>query len=61
MLVAMYVVAPTFIATPSILIATTTHASRPKMVLSNGVTIYGLLNSLDITKLAKVVNEFLKI
>ena len=58
MLLATYVVAPTFTAVLSTSIAATTLASRPETVLSNRVTIYGLLSSLDVTKLAKVVNEF---
>jgi len=61
MLLAMYVIAFTFIAVLSTFIATTTLASRPKTVLSNRVTIYSLLSSLDVTKLAKVVNKFLTI
>jgi hypothetical protein len=59
MLAATYVVAPISIAAPAFT-ATTIVASRPEMVLSNGVTIYGPSDSLDITKLAKVVNEFPK-
>jgi hypothetical protein len=61
MLVATYVAALAFTATLGTLTAATIVASKPKTVLSNRVTIYSLLNSLDITKLAKVVNKFLKI
>jgi hypothetical protein len=58
MLLATYVVALTFMAVLSTFIAATTLASKPKTVLSNRVTIYSLLSSLDVTKLAKVVNKF---
>jgi len=58
MLAAIYTVAPTFTATPSTLIAATTVAfrlktvaSRPKTVLPNRVTIYRLLDSLNVAKL----------
>jgi len=61
MLLAMYIVALTFIAVLSTFIAATTLASKPETVLSNRVTIYSLLSSLDVTKLAKVVNKFLTI
>jgi hypothetical protein len=57
MFAATHAVALTFTAALSIPIA----ASRPKTVLSNKVTIYGLLDSLDVAKLAKIVNKFLKI
>jgi hypothetical protein len=61
MLLATYVIALTFMAVLSTFIAATTLAFRPETVLSNRVTIYGLLSSLDVTKLAKVVNKFLTI
>jgi hypothetical protein len=61
MLLAMYVIALTFIAVLSISIAATILAFKPETVLSNRVTIYSLLSSLDVTKLAKVVNKFLTI
>jgi hypothetical protein len=61
MLLVMYIVALTFIVVLSTSIAATTLAFKPKTVLSNKVIIYGLLSSLDITKLAKVVNKFLTI
>jgi len=58
MLTAIYIVAPIFIAAPSTLIAATTIAfklktvaSKPKTVLPNRVTIYKLLNSLNVAKL----------
>ena len=53
----MHAVAPTFTAAPSI----PTAASRPETVLSNRVTIYSLLDSSDVAKLANIVNKFLKI
>jgi hypothetical protein len=59
MLSATYVAAPTFTSAPSTFINTTTLVSKPETVLSNRVTIYSLLSSLDVTKLAKVVNKFL--
>jgi len=59
MLAAIYAVAPTFTAAPSTLIAATTIAFKlktvafkPKTVLPNRVTIYKLLDSLDVAKLA---------
>jgi len=58
MLLVMYIIALTFIAVLSTSIAVTILASKPETVLSNRVTIYSLLSSLDITKLAKVVNKF---
>jgi hypothetical protein len=61
MLVATYTIALTFIAALSIFIAATIVASKPETVLFNKVTIYSLLSSLDITKLAKIVNKFLTI
>jgi hypothetical protein len=61
MLLATYVIALTFTAVPSTFIAATTLTSRPETVLSNRVTIYGLLSSLDVTKLAEVINKFLTI
>ena len=57
MLLATYVVAPTFTAVLSTSIAATI-VSKPKTVLFNKVTIYSLLSSLDVAKLAKVVNKF---
>jgi hypothetical protein len=59
MLLTMYTAAPTFTSALSTFTATTTIASRPKTVLSNRVTIYSLLSSLDVAKLAKVINKFL--
>jgi hypothetical protein len=59
MLLAIYTAAPTFISAPSTSTATTTIAFRLKIVLSNRVTIYSLLSSLDVAKLAKVINKFL--
>jgi hypothetical protein len=61
MLVATYAAALTFTATLGTFTAATTVASKPETVLSNRVTIYSLLNSLDFTKLAKIINKFLKI
>jgi len=61
MLAATYAVAPKLTATPSRLTAAPTVASRPETVLPNGVTIYSPSNSLDVAKLVKVVDEFLKI
>jgi len=59
MLAAIYAVALTFIAAPSTLTAATTIAFRLKTVafklktvLPNRVTIYRLLDSLDVAKLA---------
>jgi len=59
MLTAIYAVALIFIAAPSTLTAATiitfklkTVASKPKTVLPNRVTIYRLLNSLNVAKLA---------
>jgi len=52
MLAAIYTIAPMFIAAPSTLIAATTVASKPKTVLPNRVTIYRLLDSLDVAELA---------
>jgi len=59
MLLAMYVIALIFISTLSTFIVIIIVISKPKIVLSNKVIIYSLLSSLDITKLAKVVNKFL--
>jgi hypothetical protein len=61
MLLAMYVVALIFISALSTSMAAITAVSRPETVLSNRVTIYGLLSSLDVAKLTKVVNKFLTI
>jgi hypothetical protein len=61
MLLAMYAVALTFTSTLGTSMAATTAVSRPETVLSNRVIIYGLLSSLDVAKLAKVVNKFLTI
>jgi hypothetical protein len=61
MLLAMYVAALTFTAVLSTSTAVTTLASKPETVLSNRVIIYGLSSSLDVTKLAKVINKFLTI
>ena len=58
MLLVTYVTALTFITVPSTFTATTILAFKPETVLSNRVTIYSLLSSLDVTKLAKVVNKF---
>jgi len=59
MLAATYIIALTFTATPSTLIAATTVAFKlktvtfkPKTVLPNRVTIYRLLDSLNVAKLA---------
>jgi len=59
MLAAIYTIALIFIAAPSTLTATTTIAFKlktvtfkPKTVLPNKVTIYKLLDSLDVAKLA---------
>jgi len=58
MLTAIYAVAPTFTTTPSTLIAATTIAFKLKTVafklktvLPNRVTIYRLLDSLNVAKL----------
>jgi len=59
MLLVMYIIALTFLGTLSTSIATTIVVSKPETVLSNRVIIYSLLSSLDVTKLAKVVNKFL--
>jgi len=61
MLLAMYIIAFTFISALSTFIATTTVVLRLETVLSNRVIIYSLLSSLDVAKLAKVVNKFLTI
>ena len=68
MLIATYAAALTFTATPSLFIAATTVTSepktaalRPETVLFNKVTIYGLLDSLDVAKLTKIVNKYLKV
>jgi len=58
MLLAMYVTALTFTGAPSTSTDATTAVPGPETVLSNGVTIYGLLSSPDVAKLAEVVNEF---
>jgi len=58
MLLAMYITALIFISVLSTFTAVIIAVSRPETVLSNRVIIYGLLSSLDITKLAKVVNKF---
>jgi len=60
MLLATYIATLTFMGVPSTSIAVTV-VFGPKTVLSNRVTIYGLLSSLDVAKLAKVVNKFLTI
>jgi len=60
MLLAMYIAALTFTSALSTSIAATI-VSKPKTVLFNKVTIYSLLSSLDVAKLAKVVNKFLTI
>jgi len=61
MLLAMYVTALIFTGALSTSMAATTAVSGPETVLSNRVTIYGLSSSLDVAKLAKVVNKFLTI
>ena len=68
MLIAIYVIALAVTAASSILIVATivafrleTVTLRLEIVLSNKVTIYKLLNSLNVTKLAKIVNKYLKI
>jgi hypothetical protein len=61
MLVATYAIALTPTATSSDPIVTPMVASKLETVLSNGVTIYSANNSLNVAKLTKVVNEFLKI
>ena len=68
MLVATYAAALTFTAAPSPLIAATTVTSepetatlKPEIVLSNKVTIYRLSDSLDVAKLAKIVNKYPKV
>ena len=58
MLSATYAVALTFMGAPSTSTAATTAVFRPETVLSNRVTIYSLSSSLDVAKLAKVVNKF---
>jgi len=58
MLLATYVVALTFTSALSTSMVVTIAVSKPETVLSNRVTIYGLLSSLDVAKLAKVVNKF---
>jgi multisubunit Na+/H+ antiporter MnhF subunit len=58
MLLAMYVTAFIFISALSTSIVATIAVSRPETVLSNRVIIYGLLSSLDVAKLAKVINKF---
>jgi len=57
MLLATYIAAPNFTGALGTSTAVTV-VSRPETVLSNRVTIYGLLSSLDVAKLAKVVNKF---
>ena len=59
MLIAIYIIALIFIAAPSTLITATiiafrlkTVASKPKTVLPNRITIYRLLDSLNVAKLA---------
>jgi len=59
MLIAIYIVALTFTTAPSTLTAATTIAFKPKTVafkpktvLPNRVTIYRLLDSLNVVKLA---------
>ena len=61
MLLAIYVIAFTFISALSTFIAATIAVSKLETVLSNRVIIYSLLSSLDVAKLAKVVNKFLTI
>jgi hypothetical protein len=61
MLVATYTVALVFTTALSIFIVATTVAPKPETVLFNKVTIYRLLDSLDVAKLAKIVNKYLKI
>ena len=61
MLLATYVAALTFISAPGTSTDAIIAVPRPETVLSNRVTIYGLSSSLDVTKLAKVVNKFLTI
>jgi hypothetical protein len=58
MLLAMYVAAPTFTGALSTSTDATIAVPKPETVLSNRVTIYSLLSSLDVAKLAKVVNKF---
>ena len=58
MLLVMYVIALTFISAFSTFIAATIAVSKLETVLFNRVTIYSLLSSLNVTKLAKVVNKF---
>jgi len=52
MLTAIYAVALMFTAALSTLTAAITVASKPKTVLLNKVTIYKLLDSLNVAKLA---------
>jgi hypothetical protein len=61
MLLAMYIAALTFISALSTSTDTTIAVPRLETVLSNRVIIYGLSSSLDVAKLAKVVNKFLTI
>jgi len=61
MLLAMYIAALTFISAFSTFTDATIAVPKLETVLSNRVIIYGLLSSLDVTKLAKVVNKFLTI
>jgi hypothetical protein len=58
MLLAMYTATLTFISALSTSTDATTTVPKPETVLSNRVTIYSLLSSLNVAKLAKVVNEF---
>jgi len=61
MLVAMYIIALIFTNAFSTFKAIIIVAFKPKTILSNKVTIYSLLSSLNVTKLTKVVNKFLTI
>jgi hypothetical protein len=61
MFLAMYIAALIFTSALGTFMATTIAVSKPEIVLSNRVIIYGLLSSLDVAKLAKVVNKFLTI
>jgi len=61
MLLATYIIALIFTSAFSTFITATIAVSKPETVLSNRVTIYSLLSSLDVAKLAKVVNKFLTI
>jgi len=61
MFLATYVAALTFTNALSTFIDAIIAVPKLETVLSNRVIIYSLLSSLDVAKLAKVVNKFLMI